>query len=153
MQPQNKDFGLLQGAKVDIDKANDAFFSDLLRLGTAFNTKSKNTLFQNKTKTCFFFKRKHKKKIESLFSHGCETTTHGELTLLKIIAFHNKEQENFINYCNLYSSHLVKKKPLDIDTFSGSLWNLNKDSRFGSFEQVSDNALFKFKKRYTGLRI
>lgn len=66
--------------------------------------------------------------------------------LYKIIACN---KTNLFNYLNLYSTHFTKIKALEMDTFSNPLWNINKDSRFGTFEQVSDNPLSKFKKRYS----
>ena len=42
----------------------------------------------------------------------------------------------------------ARAKTLDIDTYSNPFWNGNKDSHFGTFEQVSDSPLSKFKKRY-----
>lgn len=56
---------------------------------------------------------------------------------------------NLLNYLNLYSTNVTKIKALEMDTFSNPLWNVNKDNRFGTFEQASDNALSKFKKRYS----
>ncbi len=66
--------------------------------------------------------------------------------LHKIIACN---KTNLFNYLNLYSTHFTKIKALEMDTFSNPLWNINKDTRFGTFEQVSDNPLSKFKKRYS----
>ncbi len=148
-----------------------------------------------KNSNCFFLKKKHKQKLESLqlksnmnsdllseFKHVLNKRSHvnflndrvhdlnlllngnqklpssvskqediqnnvGVLCLLHKIIACNKI--NLFNYLNLYSTNVTKIKALEMDTFSNPLWNVNKDNRFGTFEQASDNALSKFKKRYS----
>jgi hypothetical protein len=73
--------------------------------------------------------------------------------LFKIIASHNK---SLLGFWKLFSSSILKIKSLDMDTFANPIWNvtysktsfLNQGNRFGTFEQNSDSALSKFKKRY-----
>lgn len=114
--------------------------------------------------TKFFFKKKHQKKLINMYKlEETENNSPAEVknpqvnsfvfgcvnTLYKLLLNHN---QNWINYWNIYSTKIIQIKTLDIDSFSNPLWNSNavdKASRFGTFEQVADNALSKFKKRYS----
>lgn len=109
----------------------------------------------------YVLKKKHKLKIESLFrnfadspkkeskmicSKETDLQSFCEYANIKIITCNKKNMKHF---SDLAFFTLKKIKSFDIDTFSNPFWNGNHNARFGIFEQVSDNALFKFKKRYS----
>lgn len=65
----------------------------------------------------------------------------------KLIAFHKK---NLLNYLTLAA--ISKIRSLDVDTYTNPLWNGSTTlTPFDSFEQSGDNALSKFKKRYSSI--
>ena len=136
-------------------KSNNIFFSGELKF--------------NKENLLWNIKRSHKKKIINLILNNkffFNKNIHFKKNLLntqvinnnlslellcaftkyKIIFFH---KQNLINYSNLSLFTINKIKPLDVDVLTNPLWNGKDESRFGMSGQTSDNALFKFKKRFS----
>lgn len=129
--------------------AQNSVYKKMQQGNISINTKSSNKEKYDKDVT-FYLKKKHRDKLLSLSKDSKQT----QLSLETYFCIHSLNKVIYENKKNLaYYSKLSfptkKMKPLDIDLLTNPLWNGKETSLFGIFEQVTDNALSKFKKRFS----